>query len=92
LTGRRVCQSCGAVYHIQSKPTRKEGVCDLCGGAVVQRNDDKEDVIATRLKAYEESTHPLRQYYREKGSYAEIDGNRETEEVFKSLQSLLKVE
>jgi adenylate kinase len=90
LTGRRVCQSCGAVYHIQSKPTRKEGVCDLCGGTVIQRNDDKEDVIATRLKTYEENTFPLRQYYREKGSYAEINGSRGTEEVFQSIQSLLK--
>lgn len=90
LTGRRVCQSCGAVYHIQSKPTRAEGVCDNCGGKVVQRNDDKEDVIATRLKTYEENTFPLRNYYKEKGQYAEVDGNRGTEEVFKSLEQVLK--
>ena len=90
LTGRRVCQSCGAVYHIQSKPTRKEGVCDLCGGVVVQRNDDKEDVIATRLKTYEENTLPLRNYYKGTGLYAEIDGSRGTEEVFGSLDQLLK--
>src|SRR6185312_9322053 len=50
LTGRRVCKSCGAVYHIDSKPPKVAGVCDVCGGEVVQRNDDKEDVIATRLK------------------------------------------
>ena len=90
LTGRRVCQACGAVYHIQSKPTQKEGICDLCGGKVVQRNDDKEDVIATRLKTYEENTVPLRSYYREKGIYAEIDGRRETNEVFRSLEQLLR--
>lgn len=90
LTGRRVCQSCGAVYHIQSKPTRKEGVCDLCGGNVIQRNDDKEDVIATRLKTYEENTHPLREYYREKGTYVEVDGSRSTEEVFAALQKHLE--
>jgi len=90
LTGRRVCQSCGAVYHIQSKPPRKDGVCDLCGGVVIQRSDDKEDVIATRLKTYEDNTFPLRSYYREKGIYSEIDGNRPTGEVFKSMEQLLK--
>lgn len=90
LTGRRVCQSCGAVYHIQSKPTRAEGLCDNCGGKVVQRNDDKEDVIATRLKTYEENTLPLRNYYKEKGQYAEVDGNRKTDEVFRSLEQVLK--
>ncbi|MBX2995841.1 MAG: adenylate kinase [Bdellovibrionaceae bacterium] len=90
LTGRRVCQSCGAVYHIQSKPTRKDGICDLCGGAVIQRNDDKEDVIATRLRTYEENTFPLRGYYKEMGNYAEVDGSRPTEAVFESLKSLLK--
>lgn len=90
LTGRRVCQSCGAVYHIRSKPTRVEGVCDLDGGKVVQRNDDKEDVIATRLKTYEDNTFPLRKYYKEKGIYVEVDGNRETNEVFQSLKQILK--
>jgi len=90
LTGRRVCQSCGAVYHIRSKPTRAEGICDLDGGKVVQRNDDKEDVIATRLKTYEDNTFPLRKYYKENGNYVEVDGNRETEPVFQSLQQILK--
>ncbi|MFN7728440.1 MAG: adenylate kinase [Bdellovibrio sp.] len=90
LTGRRVCQSCGAVYHIQSKPMRKDGICDLCGGVVVQRNDDKEEVIATRLKTYEENTFPLRGYYKEIGNYAEVDGSRHTEAVFESLRALLK--
>ena len=64
LTGRRVCKSCAAVYHIESRPTIKDGVCDSCGGEVVQRNDDKEDVIANRLKAYEEFTMPLKNYYK----------------------------
>ncbi|MFN7454755.1 MAG: adenylate kinase [Pseudobdellovibrionaceae bacterium] len=89
LTGRRVCQSCGAVYHIHSKPPKEAGVCDQCSGQVVQRNDDKEDVIATRLKTYEENTLPLRGYYRDNGKYVEVSGNRESGQVFEAIRSLL---
>ena len=89
LTGRRVCKSCNTVYHIESKPTKKEGVCDSCGGEVVQRNDDKEEVIANRLKAYEEFTMPLKNYYKKTGLYVEVDGNRDTENVYKSIRALM---
>ncbi len=89
LTGRRVCKSCATVYHVESKPTVKEGVCDSCGGEVVQRNDDKEAVIANRLKAYEEFTMPLKNYYKETGLYVEVDGNRDTENVYKSIRALM---
>ena len=89
LTGRRVCKSCGAVYHITSKPTQKAGVCDSCGGEVIQRNDDKEDVIATRLKTYAESTAPLKQFYEAKGKLAAVDGNRNTEQVFTAIRAEL---
>lgn len=89
LTGRRVCKSCGAVYHITSKPPKHTGVCDVCGGEVIQRNDDKEDVIATRLKTYEENTFPLRSYYKEQSKYAEINGNQETEVVFAALKKVI---
>lgn len=89
LTGRRVCKSCGAVYHVASKPSQKQGVCDNCGGEVVQRNDDREDVIATRLKTYEDNTYPLRAYYKEQGIYVEVDGNQETEQVFLGIKKVL---
>lgn len=89
LTGRRVCKSCGAVYHIASKPPKHAGVCDVCGGEVIQRNDDKEDVIATRLKTYEENTFPLRSYYKEQGKYVEINGNQDTETVFTALKRVI---
>jgi len=89
LTGRRVCKSCGAVYHIDSKPPKVAGVCDVCGGEVVQRNDDKEDVIATRLKTYEENTVPLRAYFKEQGKYVEVNGNQSTELVFAALKKAL---
>jgi adenylate kinase len=85
LTGRRVCQSCGATYHVDSKPPKKDGVCDVCGGAVVQRKDDHEDVIGTRLEAYDKSTAPVKSFYAGKGSLSEIEGVGETEEVYGRL-------
>ena len=89
LTGRRVCKSCGAVYHVKSKPAKVAGICDLCGGEVIQRNDDQENVIATRLKTYEENTLPLRAYFKEQGRYVEVDGARDTEVVFSNLAKLI---
>lgn len=89
LTGRRVCKNCGTVYHIKSKPTKAAEVCDNCGGAVVQRPDDKEDVIGTRLKAYEDYTSPLKDYYKQLGKYYEVDGFRDTGSVYKSIESLI---
>lgn len=90
LTGRRVCKACGAVYHITSKPTKVAGTCDNCGGEVVQRNDDKEDVIATRLKAYEDNTFPLKAYYKELKRYIEVKGNQETGIVFDQIKAGMK--
>lgn len=89
LTGRRVCKSCGAVYHISTKPSKVVGVCDSCGGEVIQRNDDKEDVIATRLNTYEESTYPLKAYFKEQGQFAEVNGRLSTELVFNKIKEIL---
>ncbi len=91
LTGRRVCKNCGAVYHTQTKPSKKEGICDVCGGEVVQRNDDKAEVIGNRLKAYEESTSPLRGYFKRQGNYVEVKGTGSTEEVFRLISQQLQV-
>ncbi|WP_374029110.1 adenylate kinase [Bdellovibrio bacteriovorus] len=90
LTGRRVCKNCGAVYHIVSKPSKVEGVCDNCGGEVIQRNDDKAEVIETRLKTYQEFTSPLKEFYKKSGKYIEVDGNRGTEEVYKEIEKIIK--
>lgn len=86
LTGRRVCKSCGAVYHIQSKPPRVEGECDVCQGELIQRPDDRKEVISKRLQAYQESTAPLKSYYAEQGKFVSINGEGEVEEVFKRLE------
>lgn len=90
LTGRRVCKNCGTVYHIVSKPTKTEGKCDVCGGEVIQRNDDKAEVIETRLKTYEEFTSPLKEFYKKAGKYIELDGNRGTEEVYTEIEKIIK--
>lgn len=89
LTGRRVCNSCGAVYHVDSKPTKRDGVCDTCGGQVVQRKDDHEDVIGTRLEAYDKSTSPLKQFFADKGLFAEVNGIGGTEEVYGRIEAQL---
>jgi adenylate kinase len=90
LTGRRVCKNCGAVYHIVSKPTKLDGKCDNCGGEVIQRNDDKAEVIGTRLKAYQDYTSPLKDFYKNEGKYIELDGNRSAEEVYKEIEKITK--
>jgi adenylate kinase len=89
LSGRRVCQSCGATYHADTKPTKREGICDVCGGAVVQRKDDHESVIGTRLEAYDQSTTPVKHYFAKKGALAEINGVGSTEEVYTRLTAQL---
>ncbi|WP_165250110.1 adenylate kinase family protein [Paludisphaera soli] len=63
LSGRRTCSKCKAVYHITARPPHREGVCDLCGGGLIQRDDDRPDSIRVRMQAYEESTRPLADYY-----------------------------
>lgn len=89
LTGRRVCRSCGATYHVQSKPPKVDAVCDVCGGEVIQRPDDKEEVIGTRLKAYEKNTEPLKDYYRDQGLFQSVDGTGTSDEVYQRLNRVL---
>lgn len=73
LTSRRVCSSCGAIYNAISHPPKQDGVCDVCGGAVRQRDDDKETVIRSRLSVYHEQTAPLVDYYEKKNMLRRID-------------------
>lgn len=89
LTGRRVCKACGAVNHIDAKPTKVDGVCDNCGGESVQRVDDHEETIANRLDVYESSTAPLKSFYKEFGKLVELDGTGETDDVFDRIQEAL---
>ena len=74
LSGRRVCEACGSSYHIVSKKPAVEGVCDKCGGTLIQRKDDHPDTVADRLKVYHEQTEPLEAYYKKKGLLRVVEG------------------
>ena len=73
MSGRRVCSKCGAPYHVKSKPPKQEGVCDTCGGALVQRDDDKAETVRQRLAVYHAETEPLKGYYQQKGILVPVD-------------------
>lgn len=77
LSGRRVCEACGSSYHIEHKKPAVDGVCDKCGGALVQRKDDKAETVRERLRVYHEQTEPLKDYYKNTGILCEIDGSRD---------------
>jgi len=89
LAGRRLCKDCGAVYHVDGKPPQKDGECDKCGGEVYQRKDDHEDVIGTRLKAYEDGTAPLKSYYSDRKMFVSVDGLGSADAVFERIQKHL---
>ena len=74
LSGRRTCSKCGALYHVTANPPAKEGVCDKCGGELIQRDDDKEETIRHRMDVYEKETMPIVEYYRKKDLIADVDG------------------
>lgn len=74
LSGRRVCEKCGATYHLVNKKPKVEGVCDLCGGTLIQRKDDQPETIQARLKVYHEQTEPLKGYYEKQGKLCAVQG------------------
>lgn len=89
LSGRLVCQQCGATYHRIFNPPRQPGICDRCGGPLIQRSDDTPEAIARRLDIYEEQTAPLLEYYRQRGLLVDIDGDRSIDEVSQSILAAL---
>jgi adenylate kinase len=92
ISGRRTCRACGAMYHVSYGPPRNSGVCDSCGGALYQREDDGEATVRSRLEVYASSTRPLLDYYRRSGLLAEIDGEGRPEEVEHRLRSVLGID
>ena len=88
--GRRVCKKCGAAYHIRFNPSKKDGVCDECGGETYQRADDSEETMKSRLSVYDAQTKPLIRYYQKAGLYSEIDGSQEMSKVFSYLTACLE--
>ena len=89
LTGRRVCKTCGASYHVVNIPPKKEGVCDICGGELVQRADDNAETVANRIEVYEAQTKPLIDYYEKAGNIAHIDGSTGLDNVFADIVKAL---
>ncbi len=90
MSGRRACLSCGATYHIINIPTKLEGICDVCGGNTVLRDDDKPETVIKRLRVYHEQTQPLIEYYTNKGVLVEVDGTMEMTDVFSAIDKILK--
>ncbi|MFQ3319212.1 MAG: adenylate kinase, partial [Natronomonas sp.] len=86
LTGRRVCDDCGANFHVDFAPPEEEGVCDECGGELIQRDDDTEETVKERLNVFEENTQPVIDYYEDEGELVRVDGEQSPDEVWDDLQ------
>jgi len=90
LSGRRICRSCGAIYHVENMPPRREGICDRCGGELYIRDDDRIDSIRNRLRVYQAQTEPLIGYYRARGLLHDIDAEQTVEKSLAQLRKVLK--
>lgn len=89
IVNRRICKNCGATYNVKFLPPRVEGVCDVCGGPLVQRVDDREEVVRTRLATYREQTEPLVAYYEGRGLLRRVDAGQRAEEVEAAISRLI---
>ena len=89
LSGRRICKNCDAIYHLQNIPPKKEGICDKCGGVLIQREDDKPEVIKERIKQYQKETKPLIEYYAKENLLRNIDTDKPLDEIFSDIRAVL---
>lgn len=89
MTGRRVCTSCGASYHIRFNPPKIEGKCDICDNELIQRKDDTEATVKERLEVYSKQTYPLINYYKDNGIISEVNGTESIDEVFGNISNIL---
>jgi adenylate kinase len=89
LTGRRTCKVCGHLYNVHFNPSKKDGVCDIDGGELVQRADDNEETITKRLKVYQDQTAPLIDYYKQQNKFVAIDGEGSMDAIFKRIEAVL---
>lgn len=87
LSGRRYCADCGKIHNVHYSPPKKEAACDVCEGKLIQRKDDREEVIQDRLRVYREETEPLIDYYSKKDNFFEVDGNRDPQTVFEEISA-----
>ena len=89
MGGRRACVTCGATYHLEYAPTKKDGICDTCGGGLILRDDDKPETVEKRLGVYHEQTQPLIDYYTNVGILKTVDGTVDIEDVFRAIVEIL---
>ena len=89
MSGRRACVTCGATYHIVYNKTKVENVCDICGNALILREDDKPETVERRLNVYHEQTQPLIEYYTNEGVLVEVDGTKDMKDVFSAIVDIL---
>lgn len=89
LTGRRTCAGCDRVYHVVFNPPKVDGICDVCGSHLYQRDDDTEETVSNRLRVYHEQTAPLAEYYENKGLLQSVDGNGTPDEVFERIAAII---
>jgi adenylate kinase len=89
LTGRRVCPKCNSVFHVYTMKPKVEGICDNCGGELIQRKDDQIDAITTRLVAFKEQTQPLIEYYQSSGKIVTVDGTIGVPAVAEKIRAAL---
>jgi adenylate kinase len=82
IAGRRTCRACGAMFHVRFSPSKRDGVCDACGGETYQRDDDREDTVRRRLEVYAQQTEPLVRFYEGRGLLRRIAGTGEIPEIF----------
>lgn len=90
ITKRRSCINCDAVYHLITKPPKIAGRCDTCNGELIQRSDDREDIVRTRLIAYDNFTKPLKDYYYNREGFCVLDGIKSREEIFSDICGFLE--
>lgn len=90
MAGRLACPKCGQTYHIKNSPSKVEGVCDDCGSALIQREDDKEETVKNRLEVFRKSTFPIVEYYKNKGLLLEINGDNPIDKITSVITEGLK--
>jgi len=90
ISGRRQCGACGSAYHVRFQPPKQAGVCDKCGGALIQRKDDQKGTVRHRLQIYASDTAPLVRFYDQAGLLKKVDGLKKPDVVFQSICSLIK--
>lgn len=89
LSGRRTCKNCGNMHHIQFMPPKKEGMCDVCGGTLITREDDRPEAIANRLQVYQKQTQPLIAYFKDKNLLVDIDAKPAPEAVLEMVKEVI---